>query len=117
MQAQPPGPGLPIHEPSVMSWTFLSSAFNGRSGGDFVEFPLEKSIYLIQDLGGLCGLVNFDAQLRSVADAVREISGELFHFADDVGSGAIAQHGIVGPHDVVALGLGGMIVRSSLEIL
>src|SRR5579864_1398463 len=113
MQAQPPGPGLPIHEPSVMSWTF----FMGRSGGDCLELPVEKSIYLIQNLRGLGGLVYFDTQLRSVADAMREVGGKLLHLADGVGRGAFAQHRIIGPHDFVALRLAWMMVRSRVEKL
>src|ERR1700676_1355432 len=112
MQGQPPGPGFPIHEPSVMSWIF----FIVRSGSR-VKLLLEEGIYLTQNLRGFGGLVDFDTQLRPVADAVREVSRKLFHLADDVGRAAIAQHRVVGPHDLIALPLGRVIVTSSLEIL
>src|SRR5271166_713210 len=113
MQAQPPGPGLPMQAPSVMSLTF----FNSRSSGDGVEFSVEKSIYLIQDLSSLGGLVDLHPELRAVAHAVCEIGGELLHFADGIGLVTIAEHGVVSPHDFVALPLGRMVVGTGFEIL
>src|SRR5258708_5305490 len=113
MQAQPPGPGLPIHDPSVISWTF----FMGRSDGGGFKFPLEKSIDLIQDLFGVRGPIDFHPQLGTVSNAVREVSGELFHFSDYVRSAPVAEHAIVRPHDVIALAFRWMLVASSGEVL
>src|SRR5260221_10239786 len=113
MQAQPPGPGLPIHDPSVISCT----SFMGRSDGGGFKFPLEKSINLFQDLFSVRGPIDFHPQLGTVSNAVREVSGELFHFSDYVRSAAVAEHAVVRPHDVVALAFGGMFVASSGEVL
>src|SRR5258708_31458693 len=111
MQAQPPGPGLPIHDPSVISCTF----FMGRSDGGGFKFPLEKSINLFQDLFGVRGPVDFHPQLRTVSNAVCEVSGELFHFSNHVRSAAVAEHTVVCSHDVVALAFRGMFVASGGE--
>src|SRR5580693_424591 len=113
MQAQPPGPGLPKQDPSVMTWTFFMS----RSGGNCLELSLEKSIHPIQNVSGLGGPINFHPQLRSVAHAVREVRRELLHLTHHVGHGAIAQHAVVSTHDLIALVFGRMIVRSSFHVL
>src|SRR5216684_352531 len=113
MQAQPPGPGLPIHDPSVISWTF----FMGRSDGGGFKFPLEKSIDLIQDLFRVRGPIDFHPQLGPVSNAVREVSGELFHFSNHVRSAPVAEHTVVSPHDVVALAFRRMFVGSGGEVL
>src|SRR5579863_3665688 len=102
MQAQPPGPGFPIHDPSVIICTF----FIGPSGGNCLELSLEKSIHVLQNLSGLTGPVNFHPKFRSVAYAVGEVSGELFHFAHRVRHGAIAEHAVVCTHDFITLALG-----------
>src|SRR6266436_9466460 len=80
IHAHPPGPGLPRHAPSVISLTF----FSGPSGRDGLEFPIEKSIDLVQNLSGFGRLVNFDAQFRPVAYPVREVGRKLLHFSDRV---------------------------------
>src|SRR5260370_42441234 len=113
MQAQPPGPGLPIHDPSVISWTF----FIGRSDGGGFKFPLEKSINLFQDLFGVRGPIDFHSQLGTVSNAVREVGGELFHFSNYVRSVAVAEHTVVRPHDVIALAFRRMFVASGGEVL
>src|SRR5450759_1472890 len=113
MHAQPPGPGLPIHDPSVMSWTFFMS----RSDGSCLELSLEKSIDLVHNLSGLSGLVDFHPEFGSVADAVGEVSGELFHLAHHVGHGTIAEHSVVSAHNLITLVFGGMFIGAGLEIL
>src|SRR5260370_1768680 len=113
MHAQPPGPGFPIHDPSVISCTF----FIWRSGGNCFELVLEKSIYAIQNLGGFGGLVDFYAQFRSVADPMGEIGGELLHLTYGVRRVALAEHLIVRAHNLVALLFGGMLIAPRLQIL
>src|SRR6266478_3546456 len=113
MQAQPPGPGLPIHDPSVISWTF----FMGRSDGGGFKFPLEKSIDLFQDLFRVRSPIDFHPQLGTVSNAVREVGGELFHFSNHVRSAAVAEHTVVRPHDVIALVFRWMLVASRGEVL
>src|ERR1700691_3425652 len=113
MHAQPPGPGLPIHDPSVMSWTFFISP----SGGDCLELSLEKSVDMFQNLSSFGVAIDFRSQPRSIADAVCKICRELFHLAHCVRHGAIAKHAVIGANDVIALVLGRMVVGSGLDIL
>src|SRR5271169_2933145 len=113
MHAQPPGPGLPMQAPSVMSLTFFIQC----SSGNACEFSLEESVYLIQNLRCLGSLINFRPKFRAVSNAVREVGGELFHLSDRVRHRALAQHAVVSAHDVVALAFRRMFVGAGLEVL
>ena len=41
---------------------------------------------------------------------MREVGGELFHLADRVRLAALQQHGVIGPHHLVAVALGRLVV-------
>src|SRR5579884_2335642 len=113
MHAHPPGPGLPLHAPSVMSKTF----FKRSSGGSCGEFSFEKNVDCIEYLLGGSSPVNFDSQLRAVAHTMRKVRRELLHLSDRVRRRLVVQHRVVSLHNVVAAALLWMLVRSRLDIL
>src|SRR5450432_854120 len=113
MHAHPPGPGFPIHDPSVITCTF----FIRPSGGNCLELSLEKSVDMVQNIRGLSGSIDFHPELGSVADSVSEVSSELFHLAHYVRHGAIAKHPVVSAHNLVALVFGGMLIGAGLDVL
>src|SRR5436853_151529 len=99
MAAQPPGPGFPTQAPSVMIWIFFTLEFvferpsvilRDSGGFRFVggcrlglesTIGAEKRVYKIQNLTGFPRMVDIRAQPRALPDAVREVSGKLFHLA------------------------------------
>src|SRR5437868_5413758 len=78
----------------------------GSSGWNKLQLSFEEGIHLFQYLRGLSGLVDVDSQLRSVAHAVSEVSGELFHLTNGVRRVALGQHRVVSSHDLVPITLG-----------
>ena len=72
---------------------------------------------MVEYLGGVGGLINLNAQLRPISNAMRKVSGKLLHFADSIGQVAMAQHSIVSAHQIVALALSGLLVTSRREKL
>src|SRR5258708_10183881 len=108
MHAQPPGPGLPRQAPSVMSWTFFIAFGAARSGVRQFELTREECIHQMKDPRSLRSVVDFGAQLRAVANPVREVSCELLHLADGIRLVALPQHGVIRPQDLVPAALGRM---------
>src|SRR5215471_18286204 len=102
MAAQPPGPGLPIQAPSVMSRTFFKGMWslwdgygddarkNNRTGMTFMTsaqswgLGAKERIHAVEDFPGFAGMVDLRPQPGAIADAVREISGELLHLANSI---------------------------------
>ena len=51
------------------------------------------------------------AQLRAAADAMCKVRGKLFHLADGMSfSRRVDQHGVIRPHHLVAVALGGLVI-------
>src|ERR1039458_10059647 len=111
MHAQPPAPGLPRQEPSVMICTFFTGSGSHRRCG------LEEFVHQIENRLRLLRLVDGCAKLRAVAHAVGEVSGELLHLADRVLLAALHQHRIIAAHHLITIMLARLIVEAGGHVL
>src|ERR1700736_3497295 len=66
IHAQPPGPGLPIQAPSVMSRMVFIRAISGNQRWFYIA--IEERIHAIENFAGFMGVVDLGAQLGSVAN-------------------------------------------------
>src|ERR1022692_1694636 len=62
-------------------------------------------------------MIDGGAQLSAVPHAMREVSGELLHFAHTIRLLPLDQHGVVCAHHLVAIPMAGMVVGAGREIL
>src|SRR3984957_7191604 len=116
MHAQPPGPGLPMHAPSVINWTFFRERLR-FSGGCSGQLAFEEGIYVIEYLRRVRCFIDLHAKFRSIPNAVGEVSGELFHLAHGIALIPLAQHAVIRAHQIVALALTGIFVAPRCKIL
>src|ERR1017187_9298762 len=78
---------------------------------------MKERVHQIENGGGRVHGVDGSAELRAVAHAVREVSGELFHFTYGIVVRAPDEHVVIVAHHAVAVLVGGLVVGAGGQVL